>query len=342
MKLLIDGRVLTHKKVTGVENHAINIIKKLQEKTEVDVIIPKYKNKYYTHFWEHFILPFKALKYKILFCPSNIGPLYLPKKVNLIITLHDLSFKDFPQMYSPLFRQYYEFIIPKVLKRANRVLTISKSSQHRITKEYLFVEDKISFIYHGLNESFFYNKNLPKKDYVLYIGSLNDTKNFSSVIQAFTLLNIKNYNLVMIMPTSSNFLINSTKKELLKNAQKNPKITIMDYVKQKELIKVYQHAKLFIFPSYHESFGFPVIEAMACGTPVICSHTSSLPEVGGDAVIYCDPNDINDIRTKMELVLNNEALQKELIQKGLERSKTFSWEKTAQQHIELFEEVLKS
>lgn len=342
MKILIDGRVLAHEKITGVENHAISIIEKIKEKIDIDVVIPKYKNKYYSHFWEHFILPIKARKYDILFCPSNIAPLFLSKKVKLIVTLHDLSFKDFSQMYSFLFRKYYEFVVPKILKRADKILTISSFSYERITKEYSFINDKINFIYHGKNEIFSFDENIKKEDYILYVGSLNDTKNFSSVIKAFFKLKNSRYKLKMIMPSSSNFEIDEDKLHLLNEAKKNKNIEIVDYLSQDRLVKVYQKAKIFVFPSYHESFGFPVLEAFACGTPVICSNTSSLPEVGGDAVLYCDAYNVNDIKEKIELLLDDEILQKQMIQKGLNRAKLFSWEKSADEYIKVFEEVLKN
>jgi glycosyltransferase involved in cell wall biosynthesis len=338
-KILIDGRVLTHSKITGVENHAINLIERLKKIADIQVAVPKYKNKYYTHFWEHVILPAKALRYDILLSPSNIAPIYLPKKVKLIATLHDLSYKDFSQMYSKVFRIYYEFVIPRVLQRADKVLAISSFGYKRIVSEYPFVQDKIEFIHHGKNEIFAFDHSVQKEDYLLYVGSLNDTKNFSSVIKAYNKLDTKKYHLKMVMPTSSNFHIDSDKRYLLEQSQKDPNIEIIDYLSQDKLVEVYQKAKLFVFPSYHESFGFPVLEAMACGTPVVCSDTGALAEVGGDAVEYCDPYSVENIKDKIELVLGNECLQKQMIQKGLDMAKQFSWEKSAKEHIKIFQEV---
>jgi len=249
MKILIDGRVLVHSKTTGVETYVISIIEKIKEKTHIDIAIPKYKHKYYTHFWEHFILPIKARKYDILFCPSNITPFFLSKKVKLIVTLHDLSFKDFSEMYSNLFKKYYNFVVPRGLKRANKVLTISSFSYERIIKEYPFVKTKIDFIYHGKNEIFNFNQNIKKENYILYVGSLNDTKNFSSVIKAFVKLKKSMYRLKMVMPSSSNFEINKNKLHLLNEAKNNKNIEIIDYLSQDKLVKVYQKAKIFVFPS---------------------------------------------------------------------------------------------
>ena len=342
MKILIDARVLSHAQVTGVENHAINIIKSLQEKINITIAKPKYHNRYYTHFWEHFILPLRALKYDILFSPSNIAPIFLPKRIKLIVTLHDLAFKDFPHLTSSLFRRYYSFVVPKVIKRADKVLTISNFSQKRIIKEYPFLIDKIATIYHGKNEIFYHDKGVKRDSYLLYVGSLNDIKNFSSVIKAFEILDNAKYRLKMVMPIGANFIIDSDKEELLERAKEHPRIEIVDYLEQKSLVTLYQQAKLFVFPSYHESFGFPVLEAMACGTPVVCSREGALSEVGGDAVLYCDPYSVEDICDKIEQVLDDQRVQEQMIAKGLERAKGFSWEKSAKEHIRVFKEVLKS
>lgn len=338
MNILVDGRVLTHSKVTGVENHAKNIIKYIQNVYKVDVAIPKYSNKYYSHFWEHFILPIKARKYHLLFCPSNIAPIFVPKKVKLIVTLHDLSFKDFSQMYSKAFRTYYNFLIPINLKRANKVITISNYSKQRILKQYPFLKPKLVYIYHGVDKKFCINKNQLKENYILYIGSLNDTKNFSSVIKVFNDLKYTNIRLKMVMPKSENFTLSNENKNLLKNLKEN--VDIIDYTNQDNIIRYYQKAKAFIFPSYHESFGFPVLESFACGTPVLCSNTTALPEVAQNAALYCDPYNLEDIKNKLELLLDDTSLQHNLMEKGLIQAKKFSWEKSAKLHIALFKKVI--
>ena len=125
-------------------------------------------------------------------------------------------------------------------------------------------------------------------------------------------------------------LINSNKED----------IHYLGYISDIELAKTYNLASLFVYPSFYEGFGLPPLESMACGTPVICSSTTSLPEVGGDAVIYCDPYDIEDIKFQIELVLNDKVLQKDMIKNGLERVKQFTWEKSANKHMQVFEELI--
>jgi glycosyltransferase involved in cell wall biosynthesis len=118
-------------------------------------------------------------------------------------------------------------------------------------------------------------------------------------------------------------------------------VLYLGYVPDNELGKFYNLASLFVYPSFYEGFGLPPLEAMACGCPVIVSNVASLPEVCGEAVFYVDPNDIGCITQGMNRVLNDETLRKSLIMKGLERSKLFSWEKSAKEHLKVFEEIMK-
>jgi glycosyltransferase involved in cell wall biosynthesis len=343
VKVLIDGRVLTHKKTTGIETHIKNLLNEFSV-NNFDVLIPKYKNKYYCHFWEHIILPFKARKYDILFCPSNIAPLFLTKKIKLVLVLHDLAFIDFPQYYSKLFQKYYSFVIPQNIKRANKIVTVSKFEKTRIIKEFPNVSNKIVFIYHGIEKQFKINnkEKIIKKDYILYIGSFNEIKNFKHVISAYIKLNLKNIKLVMVMPQIDSFNISYDTKEILNEIKNNENIKILNFMEKNVLKKLYEEAKIFVLPSFHESFGFPFLEAMSSATPVITSKLTAIPEICGDAVVYCDPYDVDDIRKKMEMVLNNEKLQKKMIVKGLERAKKFTWEKSAKKYLKVFKEVLQN
>ena len=171
---------------------------------------------------------------------------------------------------------------------------------------------------------------------------MNKRKNFISVLEAFELLDIKDYKLLLVGNFSSNFDIDDETKQLIKKAEQNVSIEFRSGISDKELIKIYNESKLFVLPSFYEGFGLPVLESMACGTPVVCSETTSLPEVGGDAIMYCNPYDIEDIKDKIELVLNDSDLQKDMIDKGLTRAKLFTWEKSADEHMKVFEELMKS
>lgn len=341
MNILIDGRVLAHDHTSGVQRHAQEIIKALQEADRTIVTaIPKYKNRYYQQIWEHTLLPFYARKYDLLYCPSNIAPLYLPKKTKLVLTLHDLAFLDFPKQYSSVFQKYYAFLVPKNLKRAQHIVTISNFSRERIVREYPWTENRISVIHHGISPRFTASKDA-KSDYTLYVGSMNEIKNFQAVLKIFLMPEFKKMPLKMVLPGVSTFTQNQTISTLLDKARSADNIEIIASVKQNELINCYQNAKLFLFPSFHESFGFPPLEAMACGTAVIVSDRTALPEVCGDAALYVDPDNIEEIAEKIKVLLADRSLQAAYIAKGLTHVKAYTWEDAAEAHLNVFKEVLK-
>ena len=258
----------------------------------------------------------------------------------MILTLLDLSFLTYSDTFSKAFRFYYTFLIPINIRKATKIITISKASKKEIETYFPDAIGKIEVIYPGLNPIFKLDNTIQKKNQILYVGSINKRKNFISVLKTFMYLDI-DYKLIMVGNFSNNFTLDEISKKLIKKAKQSDKIEFRENVSDEELIKLYNLAKLFIYPSFYEGFGLPVAEAMACGTPVITSNVSSLPEVGGDAVVYVDPNNIEDIKEKIIMILNDEDLQKQMIENGLKRAKEFTWEKSAKKHMEVFQKVLK-
>jgi len=341
MKLIFDIRVLTHKNYTGVENYTNNILQSISQKLDIALDIatakPKTSNKYLSHLWTHFILPFK--KGDILFCPANIAPLFVPKNKKLVVTIHDVAFLTYPKSFSKFFQTYYRLVMPLIVKRADKIITDSKTSKKEIIKFYPKAKEKIEIIYLGCDQKFVVLNNIKKKNQILYVGSMNERKNFSSIIKAFETLNNNNYTLLMVGNFLSNFIIDDETRELINAAKSNPNIKFKNGVNDDELVQIYNESKLLVFPSFYEGFGLPVLEAMACGTAVVCSDATSIPEVGGDAVVYCDPYNVEDIKDKIALVLADENLQKSMRQKGVLRAKEFTWEKSAREHMRVFDRM---
>jgi glycosyltransferase involved in cell wall biosynthesis len=343
MKILFDGRALKHKHFTGVEIYADMLYKTLSKIIDIKLVVPSYSNTYLQHIWEHIVLPIKSLSFDLLFCPANIAPLWVPVRVKLVVTLHDVAYLTYPHSVSNLFGAYYRWLIPIVLRRADSVITISKSSRDEIIRYYPFVQSKIHVVYNGIGQNFTPVDFPTKTKTILYVGSLHERKNFVSVLQAFKQIQNKmddEYRLVVIGKFSDIFNLTSETQILFEDAKDNRHIDFLDSVSMEELQWHYAHATLFIFPSFYEGFGFPPLEAMASGTPVITSNISSMPEICGDAALYVSPSDINDIVTKMHFILTNPDLQKELILKGLEQVKKFTWEKTAKKYKNIFEKAL--
>ena len=266
------------------------------------------------------------------------------KAKKVVTTVHDFSFilhKD----YHPKERiEYFEKYFLKNIVKSDMIITGSEYSKQEILERLNYSKDKIKVIYHGIDHTLFklytnlqVSFELPEK-FIFSVGSIEPRKNLLGLLKAYNNLSEdskKEYKLVL-----AGFKGWENKEIMSIIEQNHNNIYYLGYISDEELAKVYNLATLFVFPSFYEGFGLPPLEAMACGTPVVTSNTSSLPEVGGDAVIYCDPHDIKDIKEKIELVLNDKVLQKEMIEKGLKRAPYFTWEKAAKAHIEVFNEVL--
>lgn len=337
--LVFDARVLAHKTYTGVENYATNILENLKDKLDINIAKPKTSNKYLTHLWTHFILPFKSGE--VLFCPTNIAPLFVPKSKKLVVTIHDIAFLTYKKSFSKLFYLYYSFLLPYNLKRANKIITISEASRKEILRLFPEVEQKIHVIPLGIDNKYRVLKDIQNKKQILYVGSINERKNLTGVIEAFEMLpKALDYNLVIVGNFFDLFSLSDKMKEVLKRAKSNKKIIFKEGLNDKALINEYNVSTVLMFPSFYEGFGLPPLEAMACGTPVITSNLSSMPEVCGNAALYVDPYKTEDIKSKIEMLIKNKNLQKKLIQKGLQRVKHFTWEKSAQECVKIFEKSI--
>lgn len=259
--------------------------------------------------------------------------------IDQIVTIHDLI-----PLYYPKGRLhqyiYYKYILPKVAKKANKIITVSENTKRDIMKFYDISEEKIEVIYNGFDEGapidIEKSKNLifeefKIKDFILMVGINYSYKNLHSVISAFaSVVDRTNLNLVIAGNEK-----NSYGKELMeqvKNLGLESRVVFMGYVPDKFKNYLYQAASMFIYPSLYEGFGLPILESMSNGVPVICSNTSSLPEVGGDGAIYIDTTNISEIEEAILYVCNMSYEEKQaLINKGLNRCKEFSWEKCVTQ-----------
>lgn len=341
MRIIFDARVLKHKTFSGVENYTNFILDTLKTKVSLSIMKPVSSNKYVQQLWEHLKLPFLTSSESLLFCPANIAPCYLPKKNKLVLTLHDVAFKTFPSSVSKFFYWYYSFLIPRNIKRADQIITISEASKQEIIRFYPEADRKITVIPLGIHKKYRVLQEIKKQKQILYVGSINERKNIGSVIEAFEKLPEKlEYTLVIVGNFFGNFSLSNKTASILERARLNKNIIFKNGLDDEALIREYNMASCFVFPSFYEGFGLPPLEAMACGTAVITSNLSSMPEVCGDAVVYFDPYSVADIKEKIQMVLEDKTLQENMITKGLARVKQFTWEKAADEHIKIFEEVL--
>ena len=301
----------------------------------------------------------KKLVRKLVFFLSKISaqtydvywqPNFIPnngiKAHKIVTSVHDFSFILYRDFHPKERIEYLEKYFFTNVAKSDMIITGSEFSKQEILEQLNFYNEQVQVIYHGINHDLFkiYNDSkvnfeLPEK-FIFSVGSIEPRKNLVGLLKAYNSLNKefkKEYKLVLagFKGWENEEIIN-----LIEQDKEN--IHYLGFVSDSELAKVYNLASLFVFPSFYEGFGLPVLEAMACGTPVVCSDVTSLPEVGGDAVMYCNPNSIVDIKNKIEMVLQNKKLQHEMTVKGLERAKKFTWKKSAEEHMRIFKEVLRS
>ncbi|WP_158798483.1 glycosyltransferase family 1 protein [Pedobacter sp. L105] len=309
----------------------------------------KYAEHFRYHLWKQVILPYKAWRNHcdILFCTDNFVPL-LHLGYQTVPVFHDAFFFENPEHYGKLWLKLYHLTAIPAAKRSAFIVTPTLYAQQQIHRYTSIPLEKLKVIYEGpktmeplLENHFTERFNLKDKDYILHVGSMFKRKNIPALIRAFRLLKDKTgtkIKLVLAGPSSASKDSNDYNLilEAITSLQLQDEVILTGYLSDNELASIYNHALLYVFPSVNEGFGIPILEAFKYQLPVLVANNSCLPEVGGDAVLTFDPFNPEDICTKIIMVIENETLRKELIQKGKIRLKDFSWQKTAIQLLELF------
>ena len=285
---------------------------------------------------------YENLNSQLLFSPIPEAPLY--NNCRFIVTAFDLIPLRFPKIFSPL-ALYHKHYTPEVFKQSQHIICISESTANDITKFYKIPSSKITPILLAYDSNHFRpvvendKPRSPNPPYFLYIGRHDPYKNISRVISAFADLQPqREYQLWLSGPSDKRYTP-ALKKQVQELGIAN-QVKFLDYVPYDNLPKIISGAIALVFPSLWEGFGLPVLEAMACGTPVITSNLSSLPEVAGDAAILIDPYKVEEITDAMQAIANETGLRSHLSQLGLQRATKFSWEKTGQATVEVLKRFL--
>lgn len=273
-----------------------------------------------------------------IFHPTYYDPYFLNyNKGKLVLTVYDMIHELLPEFFSKEDKTADNKRL--LIHKADRIIAISESTKKDILRLYPEVdEDKITVIYIGSN---FQKANVVKEDsrfpmrYVLFVGNRSLYKNFDKLYDSVIPILKEDENLHLVCIGGGKF----TEQELIKQKEFAGRIHQMN-VDDQTLAYAYSHAICFIFPSLYEGFGIPTLEAFACDCPVILSNTSSMPEVGGDAVTYINPHDVCDMTIKIRKVLNDEELRNEMRRRGRKQLEKFDWDKIAEQTIECYKEVL--
>jgi glycosyltransferase involved in cell wall biosynthesis len=282
--------------------------------------------------WTQLQLPkiYHQLKSDLLFCPTPEAPLY--SNCRYVVMFHDLIPLRFPKRFSPI-TPYYRYYVPQVLKQAQHIICNSQATARDMIEFYQVPASKITPIPLAHDRNHFRYLNLPTSNYFLYIGRQDTYKNLHRLIAAFAALPNNDYELWLAGPTDKRYtpLLQTQIEEL----GITHRVKFLNYVAYSELPTIINQAIALVFPSLWEGFGFPVLEAMACGTPVITSNLSSLPEVAGDAAILINPYNTAEITDAMQMVANDIKLRSQISTQGIIRANQFSWDKTGETTVDV-------
>ncbi|PHR50021.1 MAG: glycosyltransferase [Fluviicola sp.] len=288
-------------------------------------------------------------KYK---CDAFISPDgYLSLKTNVpqLAVIHDLNFEHHPEDIPKGALKYLKKYFPKFAQKAKRICTVSEYSKQDIVKTYGVDSNKIDVTYNGVSSIFqpingeeggaIQKKLTNGSPYILFVGAIHKRKNLQRLIVAFERLK-KETNLTHQLLIVGEPMWESQQIEIGDSIKKH--VSFTGHLPLEELAKIMAAADVFAFVSYFEGFGIPLVEAMQSGTPVLAGNLTALPEVGGDAVLFCDPMNVDDIYKQLHLLITDKNLREELKSKGLERAKEFSWDKTAKDLWSSFERMMEA
>jgi glycosyltransferase involved in cell wall biosynthesis len=321
--------------ITGVQRYLLEILERIPIDRS-DFIAPRNRLEgVRAHVWEQAVLPLRASG-KMLWSPSITGPLSVSKQV---VTLHDVVPIDHPEWLNPRFAAWYQFLIPRIVQKVDRIITDSEFTKSRIIDLTSISQDKIQVIPLGVDAHFSPQSlekrtqtcqqlKLPTDRYVLSLGSLEPRKNLGRLLRAWELI----YNQLsediwlVISGAKGTKLVYKSVPEL---QSLPPRVFFTGHVADEHLPSLYSGALAFVYPSMYEGFGLPPLEAMACGTAVLVGNCASLPEVVGDAALLVDPYDVESIAEGLRSLVEDNALRSALEMKGLKQAAKFNWDRTA-------------
>ncbi|MCG8432308.1 MAG: glycosyltransferase [Candidatus Omnitrophica bacterium] len=302
--------------------------------------------------WEQVIVPFRIFRGRISVFHGPAFICHLWKTSPAVITIHDVAYLVYPEKFVSAYRYYLKFWIPRCIRAADKVITVSHSSRKDIIRMLDVPAGKVEVIYNGKVDSFRVicdeallsscrrRYGLPKR-YILYLGTLEPRKNIRGLVKGYARFRA-------LCPDLDHKLVLGGGRgwmyedifTLIEEMGLDDEVRIIGYIPQKDLPLIYNGAQLFVYPSFYEGFGLPVVEAMACGVPVITSNTSSLPEIVGDAGLMVEPVDYGAMAEAMRRVLTDGSMRKRMVERGLLRAEKFTWEKTAESTLALYRRIM--
>ncbi len=328
----------TLKEISGEENIQFFAPKNIQLYSEANELNVQIIGSHTGHLWEQLDLPrhLKTLGNPILLNFCNTAPIFYKNKLS---TLHDITYIRYPQTFSKSFRYFYQVMMPLVLKTSKHIFTVSEFSKKEISEYYHTTKEKISVVYNAVGKTFHpqIDENLKKENYLLAVSSIKENKNFKMILNAFEEASkqIDNLKLFVIGDLKNNNFSNIDLNVFVNNSR----IKLLGRVGDTELTKYYSNAIAFLFPSLYEGFGIPVLEAQACGCPVIASNAASMPEVLKKSAILVNPFSLENFVQAIYNVAHNTEYRKQLVELGFQNQSEFSWKQSGLKFFQICKTV---
>ena len=367
MVIGIDASRIAREDKTGTENYSLNLIEAIAAVDRrnryvlyfnkiprfFEISQPNISTKVISspRFWTQGRLAFECFVRPpdILFVPAHTIPVVRRPNLKTVVTIHDLGAEFLAEYHQFPQKLYLSWSTKYVAEHATRIISISKFTKKCLTRAMNVPSKRISMVHEAVNRKVFYPRGSGEiesvrakyglnKKYLLYVGTIQPRKNLPRLIEAFAKSRLKNTELVLA--GSQGWLVGEINKTPEKFSVSD-RVRFLGYVDNDDLAALYSGAAGLAFPSLYEGFGLPILEAFACDCPVLTSNIGAMSEVAEDAAFLVDPTNAGDIASGLKKLVRNERLGQDLVKKGRERLKNFSWEKAATETIRVFEKTLK-
>lgn len=364
MRIAVNTRLLLHNRLEGIGWFSYQVLRRMvskhpehefiflfdrpfhpdfifTDKVKPVVIGPPSRHPFLWYMWFEYSVKRALLKHKaeVFFSPDGYMPLGLD--IPTVTAIHDINFEHYPKQLTYWSRKYYRYFFPRFARQADRIVSVSEFSKQDICAQYGVNAEKIDVAYNGVNETY---KPLPVDEqekvrqewtsgspFFIFIGALIPRKNVDKLLQAFDIYCTKavhsNTKLVLVGEMMFKYRV---LKECYLNIRNKERIIFTGRLQPPELSRLLASARALVYPPFFEGFGIPLVEAMACGTAIVSSDRTSLPEVAGGAALYFNPDNAEEMADKMLQIEKDTSLRNMLIRKGKERVAMFNWDKTAE------------
>jgi len=321
----------------------------LGDKKNAQIVSLKANNKF---IWAAWTMSIFFRKNKIdIFHTEYILPFFIPKGVKVVTHIHDVSFKVYRRMILKKDLFFLDLLIPRSLRRSDKIIAVSQFTKDEILRFYPEAKDKVEVVFNSINlleqvtteelkRAIQKKYQLPEK-FILYIGTLQPRKNIPILVEAYAKIKneIQGVKLVLAGNKNAHNFDEKIEAALMKNGLNGDDVRFSGFIDTKDKAIVYEMAQIFVFPSLYEGFGIPILEAMSVGTPVVASDIAPHREVAEDAVLFFNPDSVEELAKKCETLINDDVLHKALAAKGKEQAQKFSWKTSAGRMVEIFESL---